>query len=313
MDMDQATLAFPAPPSASKTATGDMRAAFAQISKMTPRDPLAEQAFLASKAQVLATHPTLSVPARRALAASLPALGGVAPPGGAPVPGGVGYGGFYNDAFKTNWATGTTLYWEIICPTPPGGNINTFLYLTATNRSAKGVEAFISYDGQNSTFFKVFDWAQATTNPWQINIPFANLANYITTESSHGLPYQVLPLMNVTYQTGPGQWNNEVWLLNHGTDPSQWDLIYRYGYAATLADQQTGWVGSWGPIVETFQNLYVGTQAMGALNAQVISRDANQQWGAWHLLGPADSYIRVDNVGFQLLFLDAYYNWAVNS
>jgi hypothetical protein len=279
---------------------------------MTPRDPRAEQAFLASKFQVLATHPTLSVPARRALAATLPTLGPAAP-AGAPVPGGVGYGVFYNDAFKTNWATGTTIYWEIVCPTPPGGNVDTFLYLTATNRSAKGVEAFISYEGQGSTFFKVFDWAQATSNPWQINIAFANLANYVRTESSHGSPYQVLPLMNTTYEGVPGHWTNQVWLLNHATDPSRWDLVYSYDYADTTADQHTGWIGSWGPIVETFQNYYTATQPMGALNTQIISRDANQQWGTYHQLGPADSDIRTDNVGFQLLFLDAYYNWAVNS
>ena len=40
-----------------------------------------------------------------------------------PVPGGVGYGMFYTPAFRTNFARGTSLYWRIICPTPPGGNV----------------------------------------------------------------------------------------------------------------------------------------------------------------------------------------------
>jgi hypothetical protein len=218
---------------------------------------------------------------------------------------------FYNASFKINWNTGTAIYWEIICPNPPGGNVNTYLYLTATNRSAKGVEAFIAYNGQNQTFFKVFDWAQYPANPWQTNIPFANLASYLRTESAHGNPYQVLPLMNVTSQSGANYWYNQVWLWNH--DANRWDLAYQYGYSASLADQQTGWIGSWGPIVETFQSSYQGTSPMGALSTQLISRDSNNQWGAWHFLSPSDSYVRNDNVGFSLIFSDPNFNWAVHS
>jgi hypothetical protein len=101
------------------------------------------------------------------------------------------------------------------------------------------------------------------------------------------------------------------WLWNQG--PNQWDLIYQFDYPATPAEQQGVWVGSWGPIVETFQNPYQGTNPMGALNTQSISRDSNNQWGTWHQLGPSDSYGRTDNTGFHLLFLDANYSWAVNS
>ncbi len=293
--------------------TGDVRTLFADITKMTPRDEKAEKAFLASKGHLAMTHPTLDLPARKIAAASL-ARGtevAVAPTITPPVPGGVGYGMFYNTPFKTNWATGTAIYWEIICPTPPGGNVNTYLYLTATNRSGKGVEAFISYNGQNQTFFKVFDWARYPATPWQTNIPFANLANYVRTESAHGHPYQVLPLMNFTYQSAANHWYNQVWLWNHVSN--HWDLIYQFDYPATLAEQQGVWVGSWGPIVETFQNLYQGTSPMGALNTQLVSRDTNNQWGAWHTLGPGDSYVRTDNTGFHLLFLDPNYTWAVNS
>jgi hypothetical protein len=52
---------------------------------------------------------------------------------------------------------------------------------------------------------------------------------------------------------------------------------------------------------------------MGALSTQLTSRDGNNQWGAWHFLGTADSYVRTDNVGFQLSFLDPNYNFAVSS
>ena len=293
--------------------TADVRTLFADITKMTPRDEVAEKVFLASKMQIVQTHPALDLPARKVAAADLASgtKDAVTPTSTGPVPGGVGYGMFFNSSFKTNWATGTAIYWEIICPTPPGGNVNTFLYLTATNRSGKGVEAFISYNGQNQTFFKVFDWARFPAAPWQTNIPFANLASYVRTESAHGHPYQVLPLMNVTYQSAANHWYNQVWLWNHTAN--RWDLIYQFDYPATLAEQQGVWVGSWGPIVETFQSPYIGTHPMGALNTQMLSRASNNQWGAWHLLSPSDSDVRTDNTGFHLLFLDPNYAWAVNS
>lgn len=297
----------------SVTNGADVQALFAKITKMTPRDEEAEKAFLASKLHMVRTHPTLDLTARKASAADLTTglkeAIALTPTG--PVPGGVGYGMFYNSSFKTNWTTGTAIYCEIICPTPPGGNVNTFLYLTATNRSGKGVEAFISYNGQNQTFFKVFDWARYPTAPWQTNIPFANLASYVRTESAHGHPYQVLPLLNITYQSAANHWYNQVWLWNHAA--KRWDLIYQFDYSATLAEQQGVWVGSWGPIVETFQNPYQGTNPMGSLNTQLTGRASTNEWGAWHLLDPSDSYVRTDNTGFHQMFLDPNYNWAVNS
>jgi hypothetical protein len=133
--------------------TADVRMLFADISKRTPRSVDAERAFLAGKMHIARTHPTLAPLADTTIAeafvSGLKELasgnGSRAPPRKetAPVPGGVGYGMFYNDVFKTNWGTATAIYWEIICPIPPGGNIDNFLYLTATNRSAKGIEAFV--------------------------------------------------------------------------------------------------------------------------------------------------------------------------
>lgn len=296
-----------------KIVTSDMQAEFKKITEQTPRDTAAEQAFIASKMHLIKTHPTLDLGERDAIIAKLKDGFKMLLPekSAGPIPGGVGYGMFYNAPFKTNFATGTAIYYEIVCPNPPGGNVNTFLYLTATNRSSKGVEAFISYNGQNQTYFKVFDWARYPAAPWQTNIPFANLGNYLTMQSSHGNSYQVLPLMNVTYQSGTDYWYNQVWLWNHVAN--RWDLIYQYGYSATQADQKSGWVGSWGPIVETFQDAYQGTNPMGALNTQLLSRDNNNQWGSWYFLSATDSYVRVDNKGFHLLFLDPNYTWAVNS
>jgi hypothetical protein len=313
-DTEQLTsLQLPVPSPLEGAGVADLQDEFANITRQTPRDPDAERAFLASKVLIARTHPTLHLQERATAVAQLVSKAGAAQPESksAPVPGGVGYGVFYNPAFKINFSTGTAICWDIVCPNPPGGNVNTFLYVTATNRSGLGVEAFISYDGQNQTFFKVFDWARNPASPWQTNIPFSALANYLRAESAHGNSYQTIMLVNATVQTGENQWSNQVLLWNRVA--SRWDLVYQYTYSATLAQQTTGWVGSWGPIVETFQNAYSGTEPLGGLNIQLISRNANNQWGAWHLLGASDSYIRTDNTGFSLLFLDPNYNWAVNS
>ena len=51
-----------------------------------------------------------------------------------------------------------------------------------------------------------------------------------------------------------------------------------------------------------------------------VSASANREkydsagaWGSWQLLSAADSYIRVDNKGFDLTFLDPDYSFVVYS
>ncbi len=291
--------------------TADARAEFEKVSKTGPRDSAAERAFIDSKFHMLQTHPTFLAEERAAAVSQLAKVVKTKPTRAArgPVPGGVGYGMFYDARFKTDFATGSAIYWEIICPQPPGGNVNTWLYLTATNRTSKGVEAFISYNGQNSTFFKVFDWARS--DHWQTNIPFANLKDYIITRSAHGNSYKVLPLINATQSSSATLWWNQVWLPNRVT--GNLDLVYQYNYTSSATEQKTGWVGSWGPIVETFQASYSGTKPMGAVRTFLTSKNASNQWGAWHLLSSSDSYVRTDNKGFVLLFNDPNHTWAVDS
>jgi hypothetical protein len=52
---------------------------------------------------------------------------------------------------------------------------------------------------------------------------------------------------------------------------------------------------------------------MGALGAQLVSLDNNGVWGSWELLSASNSYVRTDNVGFNLVFLDSNYAFVVNS
>jgi hypothetical protein len=321
--MERSTHPGPLPPTnRPHKATEDVQAHFAAMTAKTPVDSAFRTAFLLSKLQVAHTTPTMDIASRDRVVKSLMdqlgpdaqhAFKGLTAAGAEkptqPVPGGVGYGVFYTTAFKTAWGHGTSLAFDIVCPTPPGGNVNTFLYLTATNRSGLGVEAFISYNGQNDTHFRVFDWAR--TDHWQTDIPLSGLANYLKTESAHGHPYQVLPVWNSTWLLQGSTYRNQVLLYNHVR--GGWDLVYQYDYTGTDTQQKTGWVGSWAPIVETFQTLYSHTNQMGALATQLISSDNAGKWGSWALLGAANSTIRTDNVGFHLVFLDPNYAFTVSS
>lgn len=303
----------PAPPNRLAPMNGDARDEFARIAAAAPGSPMIESAFLRSKVHMLGTNPLMSLEERRAASAafsgSVPTA--LAPEEPGPAPGGVGYGAFYSPAFKTNFFTGTSISWEIICPNPPAGNVDNWLYLTATNRSAKGVEAFVAYHGQDDTSFNVFDWARGDNDRLRPPIPFASLTPYLGTETVNGVPFQVLPVQNTTFESADGQWVNQVWLLNIAGN--QWTLVYQFEYPATLAEQTAGWVGTWGPIVETFQNSYAGTKPMGAIKTQLLSRDRNGLWNQWTSLGLGDSDIRVDNNGLSPIFLDANHTWAVQS
>jgi hypothetical protein len=177
------------------------------------------------------------------------------------------------------------------------------------NRAGRGIEAFVSYYAQNQPTFKVFDWAR--TDHWQVECPWSSLGSYLDTTSAHGQAYQTLGVWNSTFQLSAGQWRNEAWLWNRAA--SRWDLIYRYDYAGTQAEQTGGFTGSWAPIVETFQDSYQNTNPFGALNTMLISRGSSGQWGSWQLLAAANSYIRTDNKGFSLSFLDPNNAFVVDS
>ncbi|HEX4837680.1 MAG TPA: hypothetical protein VFV03_04055 [Solirubrobacteraceae bacterium] len=297
------------------TKSKDERRLFARITRETPRDEKAEKAFVATRAHMIRTHPRLDQTERAPAFAELVERVGhdtVAAAENrktAPVPGGVGYGIFYTTAFKSAFDGGTSFYFEIVCPSPPGGNVNTWLYLTGMNRASRGIEAFVSYYAQENFHFKVFDWARA--DHWQIDCPFANLSNYLGSVVAHGSSYQVLGVWNSTFQISSTQWRNEAWLWNRSAN--RWDLIYRYDYVGTQAEQTGGWIGSWAPIVETFQSPYFCTKPMGALNTMLISRNASGTWGSWQLLSAANSYVRTDNVGFHPVFLDPNYALVVHS
>jgi hypothetical protein len=130
--------------------------------------------------------------------------------------------------------------------------------------------------------------------------------------SYHGNNYQILTVWNTTDFLGGGEYWNHVLLRNY--ESGGWWDAYDYGYQATDAQQKDTSVGSWGPIVETFQSVYSGTNAMGALNIMTRSADNDNVWGDWTLLSPTDSIVMPPTDGFQLQFpIDPNYDFLVVS
>jgi hypothetical protein len=302
------------PPMPLEGKIGDRRSQFSRFTRAARAVPGDVRAFIASKLSMLRSHPEISLAEREEAEATMARAFGLKSREAldketGPVPGGVGYGMFYTNPFRAAFARGTSFYYEIVCPHQPAGNVTTWLYLTATNRSQKGVEAFVSYNGQNNTRFKVFDWARSDN--WQTDIPFANLTDYLRGIVSHGWGLQALLVWNQTFEIGSNRWRNEV--LLHNRAANRWDLVYRYDYNSTTAVQTSGWVGSWGPIVETFQSSYQNLRWIGFVNTMLITRNAAGQWGNWGVLTASQSTIRNDSLGFSPLFLDPNYSFVVKS
>lgn len=293
----------------------DMRQVLRDVTDRNPVDPELKRRFTANRRRVARTHALMGAEARRRAVFDLEVLGPeptTAQPTVPPIPGGIGFGMFYSPQFKEDFAEGTALYWEIVCPRVAGGNVADFLYITATNRAGLGVEAFVLYQGQASPHFMIFDWSRVhqQQDPWMRNVPLNELTNYLRETNAHGAPVTVLPVLNLTFQSPSGGWMNQVSLLNAATNA--WEPAYQEPYPANALEQHGQWMGSWGPLVETFEAHYQGTNPMGALNTQ-LAVAANGSWVNWQPLNAGESQLRADNKGFLPIFVDPNESWVVRS
>lgn len=227
-----------------------------------------------------------------------------------PIPGGVGSGFRYNSTFMTSYTNGSAISYDIICPTKAGGNNSNFLYLTSTNRTAKGVEAYVAYNAQNDFEFLVFDWAITDTSKrWVVSIPYSSLSNYLRTKTIHGANYQCPTVQQRTELVSGNTWRNIVWLQNIN---ATYDQVYSYSYTSTLAEQQGTPSQNWAPIIETFQSSYSNMNTMGFNATYLASANSSGTWSSWTLLSTTQSTYCNDNVGFTNVFLDPNYGFAAH-
>lgn len=146
-----------------------------------------------------------------------------------------------------------------------------------------------------------------------MTISASGLKEYLTNKQIEGKSRQILALQNQTFVVDTSQgkrWRNQVYLYNH--QKGYYSLIYKYDYEATEEEQKSKWVGSWGPIVETFQDSYSGTNPVGFSYTYMQERDEHDTWTPFHLLTDDFSYIRDDKKGFKCEFLLPNHSFAVN-
>ncbi|HEX6038985.1 hypothetical protein [Longimicrobium sp.] len=295
----------------------DARAEVARVSRRPLNEKAELRAFLESKRRMIRANPHLTSAERAAALANIDQAqakveragtelesegdaGGV--DGGdddPPLPGGIGFGVFYRSAYKTDFGTGTAAEYTILCPTFPGGDVHSWLYLTAMNRASLSAEALVAYEGQRECVFRLYDWSRQ--DRWQVPMTYAELRPYLHGCVLNGEMHQALRVLTITYRLAEDSWRNEVFLENAST--GQMGLIYVRACEATLADQQDGWEGSWGPIIETFQDRHHGTEEMGFADFSVSTRRGDE-WGPWERLSPADTFVAQDDTGFRMLYLE---------
>jgi hypothetical protein len=214
-----------------------------------------------------------------------------------PPPGGVGYGYFFEEP-DLLWNNDTAILQAMVAPRKPGGDVTTFLYNTTTNRSNLGVEAFIGYFAQDDLTFLVFDWAREPAgDPWQVSIPYRDLDDYLDVVASpDGTFRQELLVANRTaLVSAPADWVNEVFLFDRIT--RRWDRVYEFAYSTASATDNTyqfgDFMGSWGPIFETFQDHDGSSKPIGFNSTRLV------QDGVGHSLTNANTDRRVDDTDLE--------------
>jgi len=215
--------------------------------------------------------------------------------------GSVAAGVYYNDG-ALDFKRETAIYHYILGPQTVGGDNTNYLYLTATNRSAKGVESFLSYYAQDNPEFRVYDWAKDEADRWSFSIPYPKLGSYWVTKTINNTSIPSLYVANVTRMIGTQQWVNEVFLRAASTNA--YDLIYSYQYPVSDDSQQHS--HEWGPIVETHQQYQSPTNTLGFAEATLYQDEV------FHLLTKDNSYTRNDGIGFKFSFLEENYTFLAN-
>ena len=90
------------------------------------------------------------------------------------------------------------------------------------------------------------------------------------------------------------------------------DLMYQFDYVALADAQRSGAIGIWGPIVETFQDRYTGTNAMGFHSAS-LANFTNDRWTMHRELQPDQTTLRDDKKGFRVTMFRANSSWIAET
>jgi hypothetical protein len=187
----------------------------------------------------------------------------------------VPYGMFYKNDFIA-FTNGTTFYSYITAPATVGGDLTDWLYLTATNGSVKGVEACMTYHGQERGAFSIYDWSlpkSKNSDRWVCDVTYDELVPYMQNVRINGMTLASIYVANSTRVLRGTTWTNEVLLYDHAKQ--RYDLVYVHEYSLGSNEEQRWYC--WGPIVESDHHFKSRTNPLGFSSSSLIQDDRKDE------------------------------------
>src|SRR5258708_30829229 len=171
------------------------------------------------------------------------------------------YGCYYN-VKDLQYVNSTAIIFDAINAPSMGSTKNESIYLTATNRSKLGAEAYLAYFKDDPPKFRIFDWSYPG-GYFALCSPHDALSEYIHTRNVDGKDYETLSIVNSTRRRPDNHWVNEVLLFN--AKYNVYDFIYSNSFPADHAGYY-----KWGPIIETSAEMSFYTNSIGFFDAYIM-------------------------------------------
>jgi hypothetical protein len=220
--------------------------------------------------------------------------------------------GFWPIDGKLLFERSTSIRYVIIFPEVVEQDFTSHLYLTSSNRSAKGTESHIAFAGDDSPAFFIYDWSVLGDSKQQLvrNVPISQMEKYVFPASDPSFRLRGILVINQTRLVENTTWINCVHLgVFENGRLDHFDTVYSNTYAlASNADQQPSYLtgGFWGPEVECFQNFAQQINTVGFSGCWLV------QDGNAILLDGSNTVLHDDNFGLKLYFQTPWRDFLVH-
>jgi hypothetical protein len=208
--------------------------------------------------------------------------------------------GFWPKKHQLPFCKSTAIRHLIVFPDAVGGDFNTFLYQTSTNRSRKGTEAHIAfrYVPGEAPWFWIFDWS-VCDGVLIRHVPVTKMSKWVFPLKVGKIDRKGVLVVNQTRLINDKSWINCVYLgaFENG-QLRRFDNVYSNTYSLDSDDEQqpNDDFGFWGPEIESFQCYKRPINAMGFTGCWMI------QDGKSIALDESNSELHNDGFGLQIFY-----------
>jgi hypothetical protein len=220
--------------------------------------------------------------------------------------------GFWPIDGKLLFKRSTAIRYVIIFPEAVDQDFTSYLYLTSSNRSAKGTESHIAFVRGDLPAFFIYDWSIPGDGTQQLvrQVPISQMGKYVFPTSDPSFQLQGILVINQTRLVENTTWINCVHLgVFENGRLDHFDTVYSNTYKlASNADQQPNYQtgGFWGPQVECFQNFTQQINTVGFSGCWFV------QDGNAILLDESNTAPHDDNFGLKLQFQTPWRDFLVH-